>query len=188
MSTLRCDELAGHRDQNHVISVPNNTTVYAPGQTIQTVWKRIVNHQSQSANNDNVPRALSELDLTITPKKSNSLLYIKYWIFYETHYNVSFKLLRDSTLIGYNTAVGNQRWSGFGVGEYEHSFDNGSTPSVIHLCWVDTPGAGTFTYRFAVTSSGATNYTFFLNRSTGNGGSDSHEVGVSWVMIEEIAQ
>ena len=68
MSTLVVDELQGPKDGNHIIAMPNNTTLYAAGQTIQTVWRKFQTLQTYNSYNDNTSRPISGLDVSITLK------------------------------------------------------------------------------------------------------------------------
>jgi hypothetical protein len=193
MSTVITDEIAGPRDRNHLVTFPNNRTLYAPGHVIQTAWREYHQHQTIAANNDTVTRALTGLDIAFACKRSNSLVLCEWWVFYETHYNVNFRPMVNNAVVttsgfqSYNSAS-SARWSGLSSAEYEHSFDNSSTPSYKHMQWVFSPGTtASRTYSIGVLGSGGSNYTVYLNRSTGNY-SDSNEAGVSWVMLQEIAQ
>jgi hypothetical protein len=144
-------------------------------------------HGTYSANNDNVSRDIAGLNVTFQIKDPARQVYLQWWIFYECEYNVTFQAKRNDTVIGFNTEAGNVRWSGIGVGEYEHSFNTDSTPSYLHLCYVDSPGtSGPHTYSIGVRSSTGTNYTVRINRAFGSFG-DNNEGGVSWCMIQEIA-
>jgi hypothetical protein len=188
MSTLITDELRGSSQGNHIISIPNNNTLYAPGHVIQTVWRKFDQHATYNSYNDNVSRDISGLDLTITLKNSNSLVYCKWWLFYEAHHDITFQAKRNGTVVGFNTEAGNVRWSGIGCAEYEHSHDQNSTPSYAHFCYIDQPGTvGPHTYSLGSRASAGTNYDIRVNRAWGNF-TDNHEAGVSWAMIEEIAQ
>jgi hypothetical protein len=188
MSTVIVDEITGRKDSNHTIAMPNNITFNPPGQVIQTAWRKFDTHATYAANNDNVSRDVSGLDLSFTLKVANSQVYIQWWLFYEMHYNTTFQAKRNGTVIGFNTEAGNQRWSGIGVGEYEHSFDNSSTPSVLHMCYFDQPGSvGPHAYSLGVRSSNSSeNHTLFVNRPVASYG-NNYEGGVSWCMIQEIA-
>jgi hypothetical protein len=188
MSTIVTDQISGRRDNNHLIAVPNGNTFYAPGHVIQTVWRKFDTHADYTANADNVSRAVTGLDLTITLKRANSLVLLKWWLFYEAHHDITFQCLRGGSVIGFNSAAGNVRWSGIGVGQYEHSHDQSSTPSYQHFCYVDTPGSvGPHTYSLGSRSSTGSNYVLRVNRAWGNY-SDNNEAGVSWATLEEIAQ
>lgn len=186
MSKLIVDEIYGRKEGNHVVAVPSETTVYFPGHVIQTVWRRFENHVTYNAYNDNA-REIAGLNLEIKLKKATSAVYLKWYIFYEAHHDITFQVLRDSTIVGYNLDAGLQRWSGIGSAEYEHSHDQSSTPSYQLLAYMDQPGTtGPFTYKLGVRSSTATNYDFRINRAWSSF-SDSYEAGVSWVIAEEIA-
>lgn len=188
MSTLVTDELAGRQDGDHLIAFPNNNTLYVPGQVIQCVWTKMDNHATYNSYNDNNSRDITGLNTTITLKRANSLVYLQWWLFYECHHDITFQAKRSGTVIGYNTEVGNVRWSGIGCAEYEHSHDQNSTPSYTHMAWVDTPGSvGPHVYSLGSRSSTASNYDIRVNRSWGTF-QDNHEGGVSYCMIQEIAQ
>ena len=193
MSTVITDEIAGPRDQNHLITFPNNRTLYAPGHVIQTAWREYHQHQTIAANNDSVTRAITGLDIAFACKRSNSLVLCQWWIFYESHYDIVFRPLINNAQIttsgfqGYNSAS-SARWSGLTSGEYEHSFDNSSTPSYIHMSYMARPATTlSRTYSIGVMSSTGSNHTITMNRATSSF-SDSYEAGVSWVMLQEIAQ
>lgn len=187
MSTVLVTELAGRSNSNHLISAAPNVTVYAPGQVLQTVWRKFDTHATYSALNDNVSRDIEGLNLNITLKRANSQVYLQWWLYYEMHYNTTFQAKRGGTVIGFNNEAGNVRWSGIGAGEYEHSWNQDSTPSYLHLCYFDTPGSvGSHTYSLGVRSSNSSeNHAIRMNRAWGSYG-DSYEGGVSWAMIQEI--
>lgn len=188
MSKIIVDEIKGSARDNHIISIDNGNTLYAPGQVIQTVWRKFEDHVTYTSNNDNVSRDITGLNLEINLKKSNSLVYIKWWIFYEAHHNITFQAKRNDVVVGFNTEAGDVRWSGIASAEYEHSHDQGSTPSYAHFCYIDEPGTvGIHTYSLGSRSSSSANYQVRMNRSWSNY-TDSYEAGVSWAMIEEIAQ
>ena len=188
MSTLIVDEIGGRKDGNHLVAVPNNITFFAPGQVIQTAWRKMDFHATYNSYNDNNSRDISGLNLDITLKKSNSIVYLQWWLFYECHHDITFQAKRSGTVIGFNSEVGNVRWSGIGTAEYEHSHDQSSTPSYTHMCWVDSPGSvGPHTYSLGSRSSTGTNYDIRVNRAW-SGFSDNYEGGVSWAMAQEIAQ
>lgn len=186
MSKIIVDEIYGRKEGNHVVGVNPGTTVYFPGHVIQTVWRRFENHVTYNAYQ--AVQAIAGLDLPITLKRSNSAVYIQWYIFYEAHHDITFQAMRDSSVVGYNLEAGLQRWSGIGSAEYEHSHDQSSTPSYQLLAYVDEPAAvGPYTYRLGVRSSTATNYDFRINRAWSSF-SDSYEAGVSWAIAEEIAK
>lgn len=188
MSTLIVDELAGFRDDNHLVKMDNNTILYHPGAVLQTVWRQSNTHQTYNSYNDNTSRPLAVLNLdNVTLKRADSHVHLHWYIFYEAHHNITFQALRDSNVIGYNTEVGDVKYSGIGCAEYEHSHDQNSTPSLIHLTYVDEPGSvGPFTYSIGTRASGTTNFDFRLNRAWGNY-TEGYPGGVSWAILQEIA-
>lgn len=188
MSTLVADQLAGRQDANHVISFPNNNILYAPGHVIQTVWTKFDNHATYNSYNDNNSRDIAGLNTTITLKRANSVVYCMWWLFYEAHHDITFQAKRGGTVIGFNSEVGNVRWSGIGCAEYEHAHDQNSTPSYTHMVWMDAPGSvGPHTYSLGSRSSTGSNYDIRVNRAWG-AYQDDHEGGVSFCMLQEIAQ
>mgnify|MGYP000579564851 CR=1 FL=1 len=67
--------------------------------------------------------------------------------------------------------------------------DNNSTPTYKNMTYVDLPNStSALTYGLGVRSSTGSNYTLYVNRTTGSGGTDSYETGVSWCIIKEIAR
>lgn len=189
MSTVQSNEFRGAQTNNHCITMPSGQCINAPGQVLQTVWRKfdypfVYNLPAGSGANGTI---LGGLNLTITKKDPNSYCYIQWWLFYETHHDVVFRAFRDGSLVGYNTQSGITPFSGIGTAEYEHSFDNSSTPSVIHLCyWDRNVSAAAMTYQLAATG-GTTTYNMMVNTATSNTNQDSYERGVSWAMIEEIS-
>ena len=188
MSTLVVQELRGPADANHVVQMPYNSgMIGGTGQVLQTVWRRYDQPGAFSAGfNSNT--IITPLNLTITKKNSNSWCYIQWWLFYETHHNMVFRSYRDGSVLGYNTESGTSTWSGIGTAEYEHSFDNNSTPSVMHLCYWDRYVVSTpITYQIGIIGGGGSTYTVYMNTPTNTVATDNYERGVSWAMIQEIS-
>lgn len=161
--------------------------IYAPGMVIQTLWiassKRMT--YTSPASGDGQP--IYELELTIAPRRSNSIIYCQYMISYEMHHDNVFTFYRNRGLIGYNTQAGNVNYSGVAASLYDQ--DVASTPSNLYMCWYDSPGTTSPTsYGPGVRCSSGTNYTFAFNRPMNSIGGDSYETGTSIGVIMEIAQ
>lgn len=161
--------------------------IYAPGMIIQTVWvassKRMT--YTSPASGDGQP--IYELEMTIAPRRSNSIIYCQYMINYEMHYDNVFTFYKNRGLIGYNTQVGNVNYSGVAAALYDQ--DQSSTPSNLYMSWYDSPGTtSSVTYGPGVRCSTGTTYTFCLNRTLSSIGTDSYETGTSMGVIMEIAQ
>jgi hypothetical protein len=94
--------------------------------------------------------------------------------------------MRNDVIIGTNI-TDSGRWSGWATPGYD--VDTNTTPTTVHLMYVDTPLNTTerLNYKLMVSPSGGTAHTFYLNRSANNAGSDGSEVGISQVIIQEIA-
>lgn len=161
--------------------------IVAPGMVVQTVWNSTSIRRTYTSPQTGDGQAISELDLRIRPTRSNSVIYLQWMLFYEMHHDNVFTILRNGSLIGYNTQNGNSMWSGVAPSRYDQ--DTNSTPSNIFISWMDAPATTSFTnYSLGVRCSTNTSYTFALNRTTGSTGQDSYETGVSMGIAMEIAQ
>lgn len=96
------------------------------------------------------------------------------------------------SLIGYNTDVGAQRWSGVNHGWYDR--DNNSTPYNMSGVWYDSaPSNSTFPvgskigYTVGTRSSNSGNRTFWINRTDSRIGQNAYENMVSTGYVMEIA-
>jgi hypothetical protein len=184
MSTLTLSSLQGPSHQSGNILMPNGCVV-SPGQIIQTAYLRTDTKASYSAS-VNTNTSVDLLTKTFTPKYASSAILLQYNIFYEVHHDVIFRISRNDVVIGNNTTDSN-RWSGTWAANYDT--DVNSTPVTGHFMYWDTPNTtSTLTYKFLVSASGGTGYTFFLNRIVGSAGQDAWEVGISQLVIQEIAQ
>lgn len=136
------------------------------------------------------------LAMTITPKSANSLIYVRWMINCEVHYDTKWTILLNNTLCvipnyqGYNdqTPVPG-RFTGYVAGQYEAASDVNSTLNhfkIDFLCKANSTATLTFTP--AISGSGASAYTLYLNRTAGSTGQDSYENAVSTGVIMEIAQ
>jgi hypothetical protein len=126
-----------------------------------------------SANSGN-GTTISDLSMTISPKSANSILIMEWMITGEMHLNNGFVIHKNGSLIttagqeGYNNVSGNVRYSTLHPALYDNN--NESTPSnnrLTYQCIAGTTSAITFAP--AVRATGATAYTFYLNRAMGSG-------------------
>lgn len=135
---------------------------------------------------------LSDLNISITPKYSNSLLLVQWQVMYESDYNSVFRVYRDGGLVytsgyqGYNENDGST-WSG--IASLQYDTDVASTPSNQMIQYfVPSGSTATTTLQLAVRQSNSTGATFYLNRSVNSAGTGAYEIGVSTGVIWEIAQ
>ena len=136
---------------------------------------------------------VSALNLTITPKFSNSLIACQWMINGEMHQDNVFIIHRNGALVttpgqtGYNSTTGNSRWSGYASAFYDQN--ESTTPSNWFIQYFGTADStASTTIAPAVRTSGGTAHTFYLNRVVASAGQDAHETMVSTGMIMEIAQ
>jgi hypothetical protein len=159
-------------------------SIYAPGHPVQYVGENVNDIVVYAAA---AGRFITPLDITITPKFSNSKIMLHWVINSEAQHNQVFRVYRGSTLIGYNTN-NSGRWSGAAPVLYD--VDNSSTLNTHTIVWMDTPNTtSAVTYRVYCERSGATNHTFMLNRTVNGAstGQDNYEIAVSYKSAMEIA-
>ena len=171
----------------NVIAKPLYITapLHAPGVPIQMVTKQVHDRVAYSAA-DLVH--ISALDISITPKFANSKIKIEWNVSYEVGHDNVFRIYRDGSLIGYNYDAGSSHhWSGVAVPAYDQN--TASTPSHIHIVWVDTPNTTSpITYKLYKKDAAGSGFdAFYLNRPL-NGNSNNNESGVSHAIVTEIAQ
>lgn len=168
----------------------SNNTTYSPGTVIQTGYIRTDARTTFSAPTTLDATPVSALNLSITPRFSNSMILCQWIISGEMQADTGFVIFKNGVLAsdGYNLQAGNVQWSSFCVMPYD--VDNSSTPHNIKIMYVGFPGGtGLVTYGIAVRSSNpAAAQTFFLNRTVASEGAAAQENGVSLGIIQEIAQ
>jgi hypothetical protein len=163
-----------------------NGSIYAPGHPVQYVADNVHSIVSYGATSGG--RYVTPLDVTITPKFSNSKIFLQWVINCEAYENLVFRVYRGSTLIGYNTSIGNNRWNGVSAPNYDH--DQNSTPEQNIISWIDSPNTtSAVTYRVYAQSSTTGSHPFYLNRTYGSNdtGTNAYERMVSYKSAMEIA-
>lgn len=156
------------------------------GKVVQTVTVTAHNRPTVTAlNSGNGTVINASLNLTITPWRANSTIWLRWTIAYEVHHDTVFLVQQDGTLIGYNTDLGNNRWSGILTPQYDSDYS--STPQVSTINWFAPAGStAARTYQLCIRGGGGSNYTFACNRVISSAGQDDHEVGVSHGIAREI--
>jgi len=162
-------------------------SLYAPGMIIQTIYKRVDSKDVVSfAAGGSTGSFIASLDTTITPRFANSLILVQMCLTYEVHHDTVFRLHRGATPIGINATDSNY-WSGTWLPSYD--VDSDSTPRTNHFFYMDTPATtNATTYRLMIQSAGVGATSFFLNRSIASAGAANYEVGISQIILQEIAQ
>lgn len=193
MSNLTVGSIGGLAVNNNVITIPSGHKLYAPGSVVQVQTVRTEARNTYSSPTTGNGTTITDLNLTITPKFSTSLLACQWMINGEMHHDNVFLIHREGALVttagqtGYNSTTGNSRWSGYTSGFYDQN--ENSTPSNWFIQYFATANStASTTIAPAVRGSGGTAHTFYLNRTVGSAGSDGYETMVSTGMIMEIAQ
>ena len=160
------------------------------GSVIQTVITRMDTRTTYASSNTGNGNTITGLNLTITPRFSNSRIICEWTINGELHQDNVFLIHKDGSLVsdGYNTVLGNSRWSGMMSGFYDQNED--STPSNWKLTYVDNSLGSTNarTYAPAIRSSSSSNFTLAVNRTLNGATQDAYESMVSYGIAMEIAQ
>lgn len=170
---------------NSGINLASGTVLQQQGAVIQTVWLRTDTRSTYSAPNSGNGTAITPLRLTITPKRSDSWIWLRWVVFHEMHHDTVLLVHQNGSLIGYNTQRGNVRWSGIYTPPYDNDYS--STPHTATVNWFVKAGSTSSRYYdLACRSSSSGNYTFALNRTNGSAGQDSYEAGFSYGWAREI--
>jgi hypothetical protein len=165
-----------------------------PDSIVQVKYFRTDTRTTYSAGPSGNGTTMTALNLTITPRYSNSLLLAQWMINGEAHQDNVFLVHRDGSVVttstyeGYNNVLGlASRWSGMMSGFYDQNED--STPSNWFLQYlVPASSVASTTLAPAIRSSNGNTYTFALNRTINGATQDSYETMVSTGTIWEIAQ
>jgi hypothetical protein len=193
MSSLSVSGLEAKNSSTNIISLASGTSIYEPNTIIQTVTARSDLRTTYSSPNTGNGTRITELDISIAPRRSSSLILITWMINGEIHHDNVFTVYQGTDIIttegfqGFNNQAGNVRWSGVASAFYDRN--ESSTPSNWIIQYAISAGSTTSrTYSPAVRSSSATAYTFAFNRTLNGSISDSQESMISTGMIMEIAQ
>lgn len=176
----------------HVIKGVDSGSIVQPGSIIQTVYvrtdvKAVYTIPTSVTGTSGNSVSIDELNVSITPKYNTSKILLTYSICCEVDQDTIFYLSRNFSDIGRNT-TDSGLWSGLGVMPYDNN--NSSTPAVVTFFYLDSPATtNNRLYRFEVqrTDTSASQL-FNLNRSFASAGQNNYEVGISQVLVQEIAQ
>lgn len=193
MSRLVVSQIQGTLANNNTVSLAPGNTFNVPGLIVQTVYARTDVRATYASNPTGNGTTITDMNITITPKFSTSLLLINWMINGEMHQDNVFLAHQGGALIttagyqGYNNASGNVRWSGLASAYYDVDENSTADGWIIQYA---VPAASTTvrTYAPAVRSSSSGTYTFALNRTLGQVGQDSYENMISTGIIMELAQ
>jgi hypothetical protein len=178
------------------INLASGNRLSQTGMIVQTVWGRSDARTSYASPTSGNGTTITDLNLTIVPKFSTSILLITWMIngeFSGAAWDAVFLIHKDGALIttagfeGYNSGGGNNRWSGFVAGQYDNNVDSTMENYRIQY-WIPAGSTASQTFAPAVRSTNTTARNFLLNRTVGSAGQDNYEVAISTGTIMEIAQ
>jgi hypothetical protein len=183
------------------IACTNGSVVAVPGTILQTVFVRTDRQYLYNATSYNNGGAsggtpIAELGLTITPKRANSLLLVRWMINGEMQHDTVFTINRDGAMVttagyeGFNSQAGGfVPWSGIITGKYDRNDVNSTENNWFLQYWVPAGSTNITTlYPTVRSSTYGSNQTLYLNRCAGSAGQDGYECAVSTGYIMEIAQ
>ncbi len=195
MSNLTVSGLSGTVSTNNQILVTNGHTLINPGSVIQCQVKRYDTATSYTTGTGLNGVEMTDLRVSITPKRSNSLIICQFQVHGEgaSSHNYIFRVFKNGsvpagTYAGYNTAAGDQQWSGIAMA-LPYETDYSSTPFTQNFMYYDFPGSTSpITYAPGIKESGGVSYVWYLNRTVSSTGTTNQENGVSLSIAWEIAQ
>lgn len=183
MSTLRT---------NQILSTAGKPLLNSSGSVVQTIYMRSNARSTYSSAVTGNGTTITDLGMSITPTNANNRIICQWMINGELHQDNVFLIHRDGALIttvgeeGRNS-ISNSRWVGYASAYYDQNEDSSQSNWVIMYSQI--AGSTTSrTYAPAVRGSGATAYTFYLNRTVGStdAGQDNYERTVSSGIIYEV--
>ena len=168
-----------------------------PGSVVNFAYVEYDGRTSTSCNNNSFT-VVPQMEVELVRKVAGSSFHIAFMVNAEcTSHDHGLTIHRRSndgswSLIGYNTDVGTQRWSGVNHGWYDRN--NNSTPYNMGGVWYDpSPSNSTFPvgtrmqYTIGTRSSNSGNRTFWINRTDSRIGQNAYENMVSAGYVMEIA-
>ena len=170
-----------------VVSIPAGK-LYCPGQVVQTIYDRNDARTTYAWAASGVVTYLTDNFATITPKFSNSGIYIQWNPSFECQHNATFRLFRSiggvDTEIGRNTLDAGA-WSGWANPGYDA--DTNSTARTNHHIFMDYPATtAAVTYKFGIAASDGVAGIYNQNRTYSAVGQSVYEVAISQTILQEI--
>jgi hypothetical protein len=192
MSRLLTYNLIGRASSNWAIEVDSKSYLNYRGAILQTEYRRTDNQVAYASPLTLNGTTITELELTIVPKRSNSILLCTWMLNAEIHWDNVFVIHRNRQLIttpnyyGYNSQDTYSQYSGYVSAMYDN--DNNTTMHNYYIQYAVVAGTTSpITIAPAVRGSAASAHTLYLNRTI-IAPTDNNEIAVSTGMIQEIAQ
>jgi len=138
--------------------------------------------------NSNV--AVTGLTASITPKSASSRIMIDVRWSGECSgpdHSYSMTLTRNGSFIGIAEPDGNRTRAMTMIPTSYHDNDQGSTPTTVSFCYLDSPNTtSTAVYAARIHNSASSNQTVYNNRSKSNSNSAGHERLTSSITLTEV--
>ena len=166
------------------------------GTIVDTYYTTSSSSHMVLTNYNNNGTRVPDLTLVIKPKATNNIIICE-WSVYNEVYNDnvwlihkrvnygSWGLVTTGGEEGYNSAAGNQYWSGISMPRYDVDFN--STPHTQNIQYHFVANTtNTVEIALALRCSGANQYNCPINRTQGSWGQTSYENGTSYAWLYEI--
>ena len=194
MSNLTVSGLSGTVSTNNQIIVANGHTLINPGSVIQCQVKRYDTPTSYTTGTTLSGVEMTDLRVSITPKRASSLIICQFQVHGEgsTTHDYIYRVFKNGsvptgTYAGFNTAAGDQHWSGIAMA-LPYETDYNSTPFTQNFMYYDFPNStSAITYAPGVKDTYGTSRVYYVNRTVG-ASQAGYETGVSLSIAWEIAQ
>lgn len=169
----------------HRIAAAAAGGITGPGMIIQSAYLRSDLRTSYTVPNSDAGVEIAELTLSITPKYSTSKILLWYTLSGNVNdTDMVLFLTRNGTVIGRNSNS-TARWSGLTAG----FSTTGGTLFTQTFFYLDTPtSTSALEYKLIGRAAQSTSVTLYLNRTQAGSGSDTEEIGISQVLIQEMGQ
>lgn len=190
MSSVVCKSIQSRQGGN--ITLTSGTSIINPGSVVQALPIRTNALTTYAAAATGDGTRITDLDLVITPKQSNSTLIMQWMLNCEVNQDVVFLIHKNTVLItaaGYEgrNSVGNQRYIGYSLTNYDNNTSSTMSNFFIQYA-IPAYSTDQQTFSLAVRASSGTAQTLYLNRTQGSAtGAASYEIAVSTGFIMEVA-
>ena len=175
---------------DRVQSTSNGFVLPPAGDIIQTQYSQKIDTGSVSLSAQTYTALHSDLEVTITPTSTSSVIKLEGQIFGEHSdsgnvYNCSVFFYRNTTRLGAPAA--GSRFAGVGILPRSYEVANAdSTPEFAMYSFYDTPSTtSAITYKLGMITWTAE--TFYINRTVGDVDTGYYERGTSFISVTEIA-
>ena len=161
-----------------------------PAGTILQTQKTVVTSTDTVTMTLNTVVDMTGLSVNLTPKFSNSIIYLTGQVFGETSvngpHNVTFMFRRDSTDLK-GTVAGDRNVGILTPFMSFYNTDHASTPESVFYAFHDEPNTTSqVTYKIAVRSGIGSGGVWHLNKTVTDSDGGAYERGMSFIMAQEI--